>query len=303
MNKFDELLNNFSADQFLTESIVNLPRDSLDSNVFQFFDDGRQPILKDGIKAQILENIEAIHSVVPVVRFLGIGSLFTQHFTDESDLDVNVQVDVHDLDSISAADILQELRRLNGKMAVGTTHPINYYCVTDEFDYDKAEAVYDIMNERWLKTPEVIDPDISGLYSRFQETVSSLDISSGELRRNLIDLAEIEKLKTSNVQSLHDLLQKKLNAIEENVKQLVSVYHDVTVLRKMAFDQMLTPQEIQIYGSKNALPENIIYKLLEKYYYIRFLSKLKKILDERDEGGLFDTDKLGKIGRAFWKIK
>lgn len=298
MNKFDQLTDI----QLLKESVVDLPRDSLDQGVFQFFDDGRQPILKDGVKAQILKDIEEMKEVVPVVRFYGIGSTFTQNFKDDSDIDINVQVDVHDLDSISAADILQSLKRLNGKLAVGTQHPINYFCITDEFDWDKAEAVYDIVNERWVKAPQIINPDVGSYLAKFQETLRSIDLSTGELRRNMIDFKDIKKLKTRNLQQLHDMSQRKLDEIEENLKQLVGVYHDVKILRKMAFDRMLTPQEVQMYGSKNMLPENIVYKLLEKYYYVRFLKKLQEALEERD-GGIFDVSKLGKIGKAFWNIQ
>ena len=303
MHKFDHFINRFSHSQLLQESVVDLPRDSLDTNVFQFFDDGRLPILKDGIKAQILKDMEEISTVVPVVRFLGIGSVFTVNYTATSDIDINIQVDIRDLDSISAADILQSLKRLNGSMAVGTQHPINYYCVTDEFDWDKAEAVYDIINERWMKTPQQIDPDIGSYVNKFQETIQSIDIASGELRRNLIDFEDIKKLNSKNINKLHDLLANKLEAIEESIKNLVNVYHDVTILRKMSFDRMLTPQEIQMYGSKNMLPENIIYKLLEKYYYIRFLKKLKEVLENQKSGEFFDVQRLGKIGKEFWKIQ
>jgi hypothetical protein len=302
MNKFDRLLNNFQGKQLTKESVIDIPRDSLDADVFQFFDDGRQPILKDGIKAQILKDIETIKETVPVVRFYGIGSVFTPNYKEDSDIDINVQVDIHDLDSISAAEILQSLKRLNGKLAVSTQHPINYFCITDEFDWDKAEAVYDIVNERWLKAPQIINPDVGSYVIKFQETLRSIDLGTGELRRNLIDFEDIKRLKTRNIQQLHDLSEKKLEEIEENLGQLVGVYHDVKILRKLAFDRMLTPQEVQMYGSKNMLPENIIYKLLEKYYYIRFLKRLQEVLEERD-GGIFDVSKLGKIGKAFWNIQ
>jgi hypothetical protein len=42
----------------------------------------------------------------------------------------------------------------------------------------------------------------------------------------------------------------------------------------------MTPDEIRQYGIKNRLPKNVIYKMLEKYHYLKFYKKCKKILDD-----------------------
>ena len=42
----------------------------------------------------------------------------------------------------------------------------------------------------------------------------------------------------------------------------------------------MTPEEIKTFGRKNALPKNVIYKMLEKYHYLTFYKKLKDILSD-----------------------
>jgi hypothetical protein len=42
----------------------------------------------------------------------------------------------------------------------------------------------------------------------------------------------------------------------------------------------MTPDEIRAYGIKNRLPKAVIYKMLEKYHYLKFYKKCKKILDD-----------------------
>ena len=42
----------------------------------------------------------------------------------------------------------------------------------------------------------------------------------------------------------------------------------------------MTPDEIKTFSIKNRLPKNVIYKMLEKYHYLTFLKKCKKILDD-----------------------
>ena len=42
----------------------------------------------------------------------------------------------------------------------------------------------------------------------------------------------------------------------------------------------MSPDEIRKYAIKNRLPKNVIYKMLEKYHYITFFKKCKKIMDD-----------------------
>ena len=42
----------------------------------------------------------------------------------------------------------------------------------------------------------------------------------------------------------------------------------------------MSPEEIRKFGIKNRLPKNVIYKMLEKYHYIKFYKYCKKILDD-----------------------
>ena len=282
------------------ESVVNISRDSLDETVFQYREMGL-PILRDAIKLQIIKDVDQIRTVAPVVNFILIGSILTKNYEKTCDIDVSVQVDPEVIDEISTADLMHLLTQLNGRYAIGTTHPINYYIITHEFDTDKAEAVYDIINEKWIKAPQDYDPDIEKWVVKVRDTLSSIDVATGELRRDLIDLNELKQLNTKDIKKLKLLMKQKLYQIEELLNRLVNTYKDIKTMRHMAFDRFMTPQEIQLYGSQNKLPENILYKLLEKYYYIKFIKKLESILDENDALDLTDAHRIQKIMGGIWK--
>lgn len=299
MNKFDNFVNSFLHRVVFHESVVDIARDSLDSTVFQTFDDGRLPIFKDAIKKQILIDMNRIESVIPVISFFVIGSVLTKNYNENSDIDVNVQIDAEASDVISTAEILHVVEKINGKLASNTTHPINYYLVTSEFDLDKTEAAYDVANERWLKTPDEISPDILSYVSRIRSTFENIDIATGQLRRELIDLKELRSLKAGDLHKIHILIQKKVDEINESIKQIVGVYHNVKMLRNIAFDRVMTPQEIKIYGSQNRLPENIIYKLLEKYYYIKFMKELDQLVKDKERVNYGDVGNVAKAATKF----
>ena len=49
--------------------------------------------------------------------------------------------------------------------------------------------------------------------------------------------------------------------------------------RQDAFQSDMSPEEIREFGKKHKLPKNVIYKMLEKYHYLKFY-KCKDILDD-----------------------
>lgn len=296
MNKFDNIV--FVK---LRESVVTLSKEDIDPTVFQFRENGA-PTLREPIRIQILKDIDEIRKVSPVVNFFIIGSILTKNYDSTTDIDVSVEVDPQVVDSVSTAEMLHTLKYLNGRLASDTTHPINYYILTSEYDTSKAEAVYDVLNDRWLKEPKIYEPDVEKWCTKFQETLKSIDVTTGKLRRDLMDLEEIRVLDTKNIKKLKFLMKQKLTQIEELLKQLIGTYRDTKMLRQMAFDKFMTPQELQIYGSRNQVPENVLYKLLEKYYYIKFIKKIESILDERDELTLTDVPEVRKAMGDLWKI-
>ena len=50
---------------------------------------------------------------------------------------------------------------IQGKLIPGTKHPVNYYFITDRKTYDdhneKADAVYSIKGQKFIKRPEEFD--------------------------------------------------------------------------------------------------------------------------------------------------
>ena len=42
----------------------------------------------------------------------------------------------------------------------------------------------------------------------------------------------------------------------------------------------MSPDEIRKFGVKNRLPKNVIYKMLEKYHYLKFFKKLNEIMED-----------------------
>lgn len=286
---------------YLKESVVDIPRNSLDPTVFTF-PEGGHPILQSAIKAQIQKDIERINAIFPVRRFYIIGSIVTHRYNINSDIDVNVEIEDQANQDISMEAILRVVKSLNGKLAIGTTHPINYYLIQHNYDLDKTDAAYDVANEKWLKTEEHDnDLELTQYVEKFQEAISHVDILTGELRRDLIDLDIYKAMPDHKVKKLKGLIQKKLDEIEDDIIKLSNTNLAMSHLRKIAFNRELTQDEISHYASQNWLPENVIYKLYGKYYYSKFINKLKEFLDKKEELDVNDIPYIQKLGSQLWQ--
>jgi len=274
----------------ILESIIDIPRKTYAPKVF---DDANtsNPKIKDSVKKQIEDQLKEFESEYPILKTSLIGSILTKRYRTDADLDINVLFDVPADKQDSERERLSKKYlssknpdNIQGKLIPGSEHPINYYFITDKKTYDdqnkKADAVFDIEGNKFIKRPDDFTFDIDMYIKDFNKKVQELDIVKGELKRDIIDYRELEDLKPDDVLNLQDKLNDKLNEIEDDIEQIIKIGDGVDADRRAAFDKDMSPDEIRKFGVKNRLPKNVIYKMLEKYHYLKFYKKCQKILDD-----------------------
>ena len=286
--KFDRTFTQW----YIAESVLDIPRTGLDPTVFQFPEDGA-PIIHPRIRSQIMNDLVEINKIITILDYFIVGSILTPKYTSTTDIDVTIEIE-EEVPPVKYEALIDLLRHLNGKLATGTMHPINYYIIKGQFDIDKTEAAYDLAAERWLKEPSQIAFNVQKYIGKLKSGLSEVDLATAELRRDLIDFNELKTLSKSDIENLDLEVKKCLVDIEASISDIVKVYDNAKMLRKNAFDKVLTPAEIRKFGSKNNLPENILYKLLERYFYKEFALKLKEILN----AGV-DADSVKDIKKTF----
>ena len=275
---------------FINESIIDIPRRTYAPKVFDDADTNN-PKIKDSVLKQINTQLKEFESEYPILKTSLIGSILTKRYRNDADLDINVLFDV-------PTDKQEEERtrlskkylsaknpdNIQGKLIPGSEHPINFYFITDKQTYDdqnkKADAVFDMENNKFIKRPENFTFDKNLYLKDFEKKVQELDVIKGELKRDIIDYRELEELEPNEVLNLQDKINIKLDEIEDSIEQIVKVGDGVDADRRAAFDKDMSPDEIQKFGIKNRLPKNVIYKMLEKYHYLKFYKKCQKILDD-----------------------
>jgi predicted nucleotidyltransferase len=257
------------------------------------FDDAntKNPKIKPSVKKLIDEQIKEFEKEYPVLKVSLIGSILTKRYRNDADLDLNVLFDVpKEKQEEERVRLSQQYlsaknpNNIQGKLIPGSKHPINYYFITDQKTYDdqnkKADAVFDIETNKFIKRPDdfVFDPDL--YVKEFERKVQELDVVKGELKRDIIDYNELKELTTNDVLNLQEKIKDKLEEIEDSLEDIVKIGDTVDAERRAAFDKDMSPDEIRTYGVKNRLPKKVIYKMLEKYHYLKFYKKCKKILED-----------------------
>ena len=272
------------------ESIIDIPRRIYAPGVFDD-EDTDNPKIKDSVLRMISKQFEEFETEYPIIKYSLIGSILTKRYRNDADLDINVLFNVPEDKreeerlrlskkylSAASPDSIQ------GKLIPGTKHPVNYYFITDEETYDdqnlKADAVFDIKGQRFIKRPEDFEFNPNLYMKQFQKQVDKIDIHKGELKRDIIDYDELMELKPGEIKDLEKRTKNKLSEIEHHIEKLKNIGTDLDTKRRAAFDTDMTPDEIKTYSIKNRLPANVIYKMLEKYHYLILLKKCKKILDD-----------------------
>ncbi len=284
------------------ESIIDIPRRRYASGIFDDAD-SNNPKLKQKVIDMILDQIDKFQEKYPVKKYSLIGSILTKRYRDDADLDINVLFDVPEEDRETARlELAKGLKDINGKNVPGTTHPVNYYVITDPELKAKndamADGVFDIDENEFVRRPKEDTFDSEKYEAEFQKKVQEIDVVKGELTRDLVDYKELKSLSTDDVLNLQDRINGKLEEIEDSIQLLVDIGDDVVKQRQDAFGSDMTPDQIRAFGKKHKLPKNIIYKHLEKYHYLKMYKKLKDILEDGivtdDEIDSLQTEAKGK---------
>jgi len=273
-----------------SESIIDIPRSTYAPMVFDK-ENTSNPVIKPSVIKMIDDQLAVFAKEHPILKYTLIGSILTKRYRNDADLDINVLFDVP-VDQQEDERLRLSKKYLSAKNPdniqginiPGTKHPVNYYFITDKETYDdqntKADTTFDIKNQKFIKRPDDFKFDSSLYISDFNKKVQEIDVAKGELKRDIVDYDELKELKPGEIKDLQKELTSKLNEIETNLKDLSDIGDAVDVERRDAFNTDMTPDQIKTFSIKNRLPKNVIYKMLEKYHYLTFLKKCKKILDD-----------------------
>ena len=221
---------------------TTIPRNSLDPTIFQFIDGG-PPIMQGTVKTQIISDVEGINRIVSVTDFIAVGDVLSYNCKQNSDLEINVLVNLEQMDSITTEAVYNYLKMINGRLAVGSTHPINYYIIQNgKYDASKELAAYDVASERWIKEPKQVVKE------------SIIDYVHKTLDPRLWDISQNPPMLRSEVKER--IIDELKNYFKEDYDSLIDEIHITGSIgtqqwrSKTDIDVHIVPRDIEINKEK-----------------------------------------------------
>ena len=276
----------------LTESILDPVNRTRCREIFDDTDIMKPEIvsfIEDSFKLWV-EQLNPDLRIFTVKCYKCIGSSTGFQYTDTSDLDVQVFVEMKDGHSFD--EIWQLVKILpNGHNIPGTHHPVNYFFIDENnpTEENKYENLYNIDTKTWEKKTDSVKSDIPVLYvreiSRF--FTDAFDLLIGRYTRDMQYLKDALNMDYTK----QDISEKECKEAVDRC--LTQVRADMDSMRLA--DKLIHGFRLQAYDDNNFFHISInymddndprksmneaIYKTLDKFEY---RERLKGLINEAQE--------------------
>lgn len=277
------------------ESVIDQTLNYYSQHVFDDYKTNK-PKLKGRVRQKIIDDVKKIDKKIGVVEFFIKGSILTKNYSKNADIDVFVRVNAN----LYTEDQLRILLRpvfeeIDDTYLDDCPYPFQYYITNKKYNIENTEAAYDVLEDEWIKKSPSKNIDIDEYMDDFKKYVEQFSDFSEELRRNVIDYDILLDIPPDQIKGLRQKLDSELAEINKSIDDLSEVYKEVRDMRNEAFSEEMTPTEIKKYGIKTRLPGNVVFKLLERYYYLDLYKKIRKIIGDDGKISHSEYDELNKL--------
>ena len=296
------------AKKKVQESSIDFPRNGLSEHVWN--KEYGTYVLKPEVKDKIYSVLSKIptngkQSRVGIIHI--VGSIGTNQYTDEADIDVHIQpVEPTFKTEAEQQRVMKWVNQNRDKIdAYIGKHPIEIFIqLLPEQDL-LSDACYDVIKDKWIKGPKLValdyDPyeDFSDVLPEVEKLAQEMDIKLGELKRDVIDFQTIEdaiiKLPKDQRDKLVTALEKKRDELEQTVKELYKLRKVYIDARHQSSKPTANQAKDDIAIAKRWRDANSIHKFLHRYKYTRLLSDLYELIKDNATLSNDEVDIIGSL--------
>ena len=201
-----------------------------------------------------------------------IGSSTGYQYSLTSDIDIEIELGI---EAKQKWDIIPIVPK--GTFLPGTQKPLNIFilCKDETYDFDKAENVYDVINNKWLKKTDKKDLEIPYQYVRDLASffMNGCDLSISNYEKDVRELDEYIALDPEkqdiSYKEKFEAIDRKLIDVKNDVDQMKMAHHVIFAFENEGYDG--NPFKISIQGVNDPDPRysinNLVYKMLDKHGY------------------------------------
>ena len=274
-----------SGEDVKKESSIDYPvSEGLCPEIWDF--DGKDYVIKPDIKQRALELVDILLAKYKVEAkgVNVVGSICSNQYTDDGDVDVHIQVDLPE----DSADALNKLRKLETEklfagvdLMVGAskTHPLEFYFQSNIYADMGSCGCYDLMNDKWLSGPQLVDMEFDP-YDEYESSWDEAFEMGSRAQTALFNLnkdlykhgAILEQASNKDVYSNEDLmrvigrrLEEAKDAILDDIKEVAELKEEMVQVRRRAGLKPKDEKEAEdMRTNKEWLTANSTFKFLQR---------------------------------------
>ena len=213
----------------------------------------RDIIVNDKLKTELKHNlIKAIEIVskkmhLKMDKIWVIGSSLTFQWKPESDIDITIFLEHKSPEELT--ELNKDVASHFNEKLYFKEHPVNFHFVTGRYFKFKADAIYDLMADKWIKRPEAMtEEELKELISSATSTKEFKDIL-----QEYTELKNILKSYNGSEDELHEILNQSF--------KVNKLFNDIKDIRRKDFTKGVDKD----LPSANYRKSNVVFKLLEQY--------------------------------------
>jgi len=268
----------------LNESIIDYTKKNLDMSLLEINDKG-DLVIKYDVIWFILSEIAKVYDIEKLDEMFIKGSSLTYQWRKETDIDiylVDISLTDEDLDNLRDT-VIKPYNKMK-EVIPSTNHPIELYITNKFYNKTSADVLWDLKENKWVLPPKSVHANIKEYWDDFKKFADDVDLLTNELYRDIIDydylLEVLGESDLEDIEMIEQELDTKVKEIDIDLDELEKQFEDIKDARHEVFsiDNEEKFRELLLkYGSKNLIPQNVVFKLAQHYYYLAFLKILKDI--------------------------
>jgi hypothetical protein len=210
-------------------------------------------------------------------------------------------------------DILRTLTKIGRKdrflssYLPGSSHQLDFYFL-DKDDVDtenlvKYDSLFDVIDGVWIKKPQKIMNALSSVYllnkakEKAKFFIDKIDLDLSQTKRDCIDFLilkdYIKSLDIDTIKEIKKEFQNIVNTLNNDLDILIDDKEMIKSLRKNSFNKYELDTELEkLMGSLNYSDGNLIFKVIQRYGYLRILSEISEIFKSKNINTDDDVEQL-----------
>lgn len=270
------------------ESILDTPKEGLDSAVWKMSDDGKYG-LTDTAETVIQEIVDYEREKFGMknVSVRITGSITSNQYSDDSDIDIHISFsgltdeNSDDLNKVMRADFEENYRNSSPRESYNIgDHPVEVYFQANPYQDLMSVGCYDFVQKMWLVGPDLkpIDFDpYSEFYSEDMEYVKDVIIDIRNIILKCYETAMVIKNSSDG-----EFRYGEFHTLKKTMEEAVDIFNAAKQCRKVYSSPKSVEDALKKRDSKKWKIADSSFKLMDKFGYLKILKRFSTILDKID---------------------